>query len=300
MNTSRMSTTRAGQLALGVLWIVDGLLKLQPYFFRHFATGVIAPNASGQPVPVGPLIHWVAGLVAPAPAPFVVLAAGAEILIGTGLLVPRTVKPALAASFAWALNVWLVGEGLGGVLTSSTPAPLMGSVVGTMPLYLLAGLLVWPGRGRFGLLGERGARAAWAALWLLAAALWLFPSNSSAGAVSAGLSGAPAGAGFLSGLQGSAASAVGRSGMTVALVMAVVSAEIGLSVLWLRGTRAALIAGMCVAALLWVLGEGFGGLLTGQATDVGNGPLVVLIAFVLLPLGAVREREPAAALARVV
>jgi len=76
--------------------------------------------------------------------------------------------------------------------------------------------------------------------------------------------------------------------MTVAVVLAVISAEIALGVLWGRGTRIALIASMAISLWFWFLGEGLGGLLTGQATDVGTGPLMILIAALLLPLAAQR------------
>jgi len=85
--------------------------------------------------------------------------------------------------------------------------------------------------------------------------------------------------------------------MTVAVVLAVISAEIALSVPWGRGTRIALIASMVISLAFWLLGEGLGGLFAGQATDVGTGPLMILIAALLLPLAA--QRAPAASPARV-
>ena len=288
--STNATPTRWGQIALGVAWCIDGLFKLQPYFFHHFADGVIDPNASGQPGVIGKPIAWVGEVVGPHQAIFVVLAALAEISIGIGLLVPRTVKPALALSFVWALNVWWTGEGLGGLFTSNTPDPLSG-ILGTAPIYIFAGLLVWPrgvddeGRQQsFGLLGERGARYAWAALWLGAAALWIFPSNAHSAALRATLREAPAGAHWLSSLHSSAASAVGGSGTTIALVLAVASAEIGLAVLFRRGVRLALFSAMFLLLAFWVLGEGFGGAFTGQATDVGTAPLMILVAALLLPL----------------
>jgi uncharacterized membrane protein YphA (DoxX/SURF4 family) len=294
MLTSRSrSPTRIGQIALGTIWIVDGLLKLQPYFFTHFVTGVIDPSAAGQPGVIGHPITWIGKLIRPDQAAFVILAVIAEVSIGVGLLIPRTVKPALLISFAWALNVWLTGEGLGFLFTGMTPTPLTG-ILGTAPLYIVAGLLVWPREARqadveqpgFGLLGESGARLAWGALWLATAALWLFPANAGRDATSAALTSAPSGAGWLSGLHTDAASFVNGSGMTVAVLLAVLSAEVALCVLWGRGTRIALIASMAVSLVFWFLAEGLGGLFTGQATDVGTAPLMILIAALLLPLAA--------------
>jgi hypothetical protein len=284
------SPARLGQIVLGLLWCIDGLLKLQPYLAAHFADGVIEPNAAGQPGLLGDPITWIGHLVAPHQALFAVLAAVTEFGIGVGLLVPRTVKPALLVSFAWALGVWYTGEGLGGLFTDATPSPLTG-IIATSPLYIVAGLLVWPTEGRLGLLRERGARLAWAALWLGAAVLWLFPSNSAADALHDAFAGAPAGAGWLAGLQSDAASAAAGSGATIALLLAAVSAAIGLAVLFSRGTRIALYASMALSVAFWFLAEGLGGLFTGSATDVGTAPLMLLIAAQLLVLAP--RRQPA-------
>ncbi len=74
--------------------------------------------------------------------------------------------------------------------------------------------------------------------------------------------------------------------MTVAVLLAVISAEVGLCVLWGRGTRLVLIGSMAVSLAFWLLAEGLGGLFTGQATDLGTAPLMILIAALLLPLAA--------------
>ena len=39
-----------------------------------------------------------------------------------------------------------------------------------------------------------------------------------------------------------------------------------------------------LAAAIWVIGENFGGILTGQATDPNTGPLLVLVALAFWPL----------------
>ncbi len=304
-----------GRILLGLIWCADGLLKLQPSFRHHFVSGVIDPSAAGQPAAVAHLITSIGGLVSPHQAIFAVLAAVTEISIGIGLLIPRTVKPALVVSFAWAINVWLTGEGLGGLLAGVTPTPLTG-VVGTAPLYIVAGLLVWPRRttvapavasaaapgrgdaGELGLIGRTGGQALWAALWLSAAAFWLFPANAAAGALRTTVANAPSGTPWLTSLHSAAAHALGNSGMTAALVLALCSVEIGLSVLNGRGTRIALWTSIAISLLFWVLAEGMGGLFTGQATDLGTGPMMILIAGLLLPLSSPRS-APAAIGARV-
>jgi hypothetical protein len=63
-------------------------------------------------------------------------------MIGLGLLHRRTVKAALALSFAWALIVWWFGEGLG-MLVTGTANPLTGAPGAVLP-YAVVGLLAWP------------------------------------------------------------------------------------------------------------------------------------------------------------
>jgi len=46
----------------------------------------------------------------------------------------------------------------------------------------------------------------------------------------------------------------------------------------------------------WVLGQGFGGILTGTATDPNSGPLFVLLAAILYPLA--RNARPLVGAAR--
>jgi hypothetical protein len=42
------------QIALGLIWLIDGALQLQPFMFgRAFVTRIIAPNETAQP---GPLV----------------------------------------------------------------------------------------------------------------------------------------------------------------------------------------------------------------------------------------------------
>ena len=298
---------RAGQSALGLVWLIDGALQFQSYMFgKSFVTGVLLPNASGQPAFIASAITWIAHAIEPHVAVFNAFAATVQVLIGLGLLYRKTVGPALLLSFAWAGGIWLTGEGVGGFF-SDTANPLTGAP-GAVLLYVLVGLMVWPkgvrvvperlvsarvGRlltargGEFGLLGARGARIAFAALWGMFGVLWLLPANDSANAVSSAISSAPTGTGWLTSIVNEAASLASGSGTVIAVALAAASFTIAISVLRDWHARECLALSAVLALVFWIL-QGFGGLLTGEATDVNTGPLLVLLAW--LTYGAMKAR----------
>ena len=189
----------------------------------------------------------------------------------------------------------VIGEGLGGLLTG-TASPLT-EAPGAALLYVLAGLIVWPRAGRQtgnalagGVLGERGARRAWAALWVGSAALWLMPANRTGNAVHDAIASAPSGAGWLSSIHQSVAAAATGRGLAIAIVAAGLSAAIGLAVLSDRWPIAALALSVLIALVYFVVGQGMGGVLTGSGTDPGTGPLLILLSVSVYPFR--RARQP--------
>jgi hypothetical protein len=271
---------RGLQIALGAFWLLDGALQLQSFMFtRAFSQTVLAPAAVGQPRPLAVPILWFAHLVGAHPVQWNIAFAVIQIVTGLGLLIPRTVRPALIASAVWAGSVWCFGEGFGGILTGSA-SPLTGAP-GAVLLYALLGAVAWPWSVRWDF--RRGARAVWAALWCGSSLLWLLPAQRSANAVrrtiAAAVPGAPS---WLHGGLERLAGAAGGHGLGIALAASAVSALIGLGVYSKRPVLFVL-TGVVVAATMWVAGQSAGGLLSGQSTDPNIGPLFVLLAAVLLP-----------------
>lgn len=277
------------QVALGLIWLVDGALQLQPFMFsRSFVTQIIAPNAIGQQGFVAAPVTYMAHLIEPRVALFNLFAAAIQLLIGLGLIYRPTVKVALPGIVLVGAGCLVDRRGLGGLLTG-TASPLTGAP-GAALLYVLVGLLAWPRAGcqtgsaaARGVLGERGARAAWAALWLGSGVLWLMPANRAAGAVHDAIANAPSGAGWLSSIQSSVAAATAGQGLAIAIIAAVVSAVIGLAVLFDRGTKPLLALSVVIAVVYFVIGQGMGGVFTGSGTDPGTGPLLILLAVSLYP-----------------
>lgn len=265
------------RIALGAIWLIDGILQFQPAMFsKTFISGVILPNAMGQPGILASPITWLGHQLEPHVALFNAGAATLQVALGLAMMHRRTVKLALAASFVWAAVVWFAGEGLGGVLTGAA-SPLTGAP-GAALLYIVVGLMVWPRQAA----RERGMRLAWAGLWLVFAGLWLLPANSAPGSVHDAIESAPTGTGWLAALLHTTANATSSDGSVIAATMAALSAAIALAAITRTAERAFLGLAIALSLMFWILGQGFGGIFTGSATDVSTGPLVILMACILL------------------
>ena len=284
------------QIALGLLWVLDGALQLQPYMYtKGFLTEIIGPTISGQPSAIASSMTWVVHLAGHHLVLFNTLFALIQVAVGVGLLVPRTVKPALAASFAWGLGVWWFGEGFGQLLTGTSP---LTGAPGAVILYVLIGALVWPTERpagpsavASGPFGELGGKVVWVVIWLGMTALWLLPENRSADGIHSDLSGvASATGGGLGGFIGAVGRDTTGKGTAIAIALAVASAVIGVGVLT-RHRVDVLGGGAVISLAYWVLGQAFGGVTTGRATDPNAGLLFVLLALALFP--ATVEVHPA-------
>jgi len=301
-------TRRSLRYALGLLWLLDGVLQLQPFMFtRGFARLVIAPTAAGQPFFVAAPVRWNAHLIGAHPALFNGAFAGVQLALGIGLLLPRTCRLALVASIAWAGGVWYLGEGLGGVAGGHVSG-LVGAP-GAALLYAVLALAAWPGRHQpleaspeAATRPPRWILKAWAALWLGYAVLSLLPGNGSSSAIEGQLSSSASTVSpWLADLDHWVADAVHGAGAGSGVLLVAAQLSIGLLALG-RGRlqRAALWSGMALALVYWAGGQSFGQLFSGQATDPSTGPLLVLMG--LAGLGAVgrsRHLAPDSRLPRV-
>lgn len=309
----RKPTMRTIQMLLGMTWIVAGALQYQPFMFSTgFLAHVLSPASKGQPGWSGAPMTWALHAMSEHLVVYNAIFATIQILIGVGLLSRRTIKASLAVSFFWVVGVWWIGEGFG-VIFTGTASPLTGAP-GAVLLYGLIGALIWPARASRGDSSHRSdpevngqaprwgvplGRVIWVALWLLAAVLWLMPSNRSTSSFYNGLQGASYG--WLAPVQHSAANASSGHGLGIAVGLAIVSTLIGLGVLLPATHRAALLAGAILSLGYWGFGQSFGQLTTGMATDLNSGPLFVLLALRLwidqVDIGwvtAIRLRQPPA------
>jgi hypothetical protein len=292
------------QLALAGLWLLDAVLQFQAFMFTRGFAVMLTAAARGNPAAVAAPAEWAAGLVARYD-PAADAAFGAiQLLIAVGIAWRPTVKFALAASVAWSLAVWWLGEGLGGIL-NGTASPVNGAP-GPVLLYALLAVLLWPrmpGRwparrspasfaaARF--TGPAIAKLAWIVLWGSLACLALLPATRAPGALRTVIAQQSAGQPrWLSGIDARLAALAGQHGPAVAIGLAAVLTVIAIGVyLPGRARRAVLVLAVVTAAAVWIA-QGLGGMLTGSGTDPNSGPLLALLAVAFWPMATAGPASP--------
>jgi hypothetical protein len=286
-------TIRSVQTVLGLIWLLDGALQFQSFMYGKGFVQMLTGMESGQPAWLAHSVNWGATTLQSHQALYNTLAALIQVAIGAGLLYRRTVKPALAVSFVWALVVWWLGEAFG-MLFMNMAQPLTGAP-GAVLLYAIIGAIVWPNGRPGGLLGVRGARTVWAVLWLVVGWMWLITPNSSGNATRDAINAAPSGMSWLSSLQNGVADAAKGNGLVIAIVLAVLSVAIGVAVGINWRPKVFLWIAIVLNLAFWVIGQGFGGIFAGGATDPNAGALFILLSVALYALIPFEQRAPATA-----
>src|ERR1700722_17708851 len=265
--TVTLDPRRTLQLALGALWLLDGMLQFQPAMFGRGFPQTRAGSARGNPAVVARPITWSACLIGHHVVALNALFAAIQLLIGLGSAWRPAIKLALAGSVAWSLAVWWLGEGFGGVL-AGTASPVNGAP-GAVLLYGLLAVLLWPADRdpaapftAARAVGRRAAQASWLVGWAGLAVLALLPASRAIAATIADTT--PGEPTWLAWLDAHAASALTRHGLPAAIVLAAVLATVALGVfLPRRLARAAIILAVALDAILW-LAHGLGEILNGS------------------------------------
>jgi hypothetical protein len=293
-------TRRVLQLGLSGLWLLDAILQYQSFMFTRAFGQMLTASAAGNPAVVGRPITWAARLVEQHGSPLNTTFATVQLLLALGIAWRPTLKAALAASIAWSLSVWWLGEGLGGVLTGRV-SPVSGAP-GAVILYALLAVLLWPAdRAQepapfvaARALGARASRALWLVLWASLAYFSLLPASRSAQGLHNMISGMAAGEpGWLAAADKNAAALLAQHGLAASVALAVVLVVIAAGVyLPAPAARAAIVLAVVVAAAIWVFGEALGTIFTGSGTDPDSGPLLALLALAYWPA---RAQAPARA-----
>ena len=291
-----LDVRRALQLGLAAIWLLDGVLQYQSFMFTKAFGQMLAATSPGNPGIVSSPINWNATLIEHHMVLNAIFAT-IQVLLGLGIAYRPTVRLALAASIVWALGVWWFGEGLGGVLSGAAD-PVNGAP-GAVIIYALLAVLLWPSDRPVPsgapapfvaarAVGAQVARALWLALWGSLAYFALTPASRAPQALHDMIAGMESGEpGWLAALDKHSAALVANQGLAASIVLAIALAIVGVGVyLPAPVAKATLVLALVVAAVIWVVGEAFGTILTGGGTDPNSGPLLALLALAYWPLAA--------------
>jgi hypothetical protein len=283
---------------LGLLWLIDGILQLQPQMFTmNMVNGVMKPMLDGQPGAIESSLNWIVQVSTQNLTLVNLTVAIVQILIGLSLLLGRGVKVALLASIIWSFIVWYGGEGMSMLLTGQASA--LTGAPGAVLLYALLALVVYPPSSTIdsdegGLLSRQQLRWALAIFWMLMALLQAQPYWWQQGQISQAVSVMIGQGGFNSFLidpilqwLSNITSSI-EIPLNAALIVVFLSLGVALFFVDNSHIRPVLVASIVVSLIIWYGAQAFGMIFTGMATDFNSGLLLVVIALACWPLARAR------------
>jgi hypothetical protein len=284
---TRPDGRRTLQLVLATIWLVDGILQLQSFFFtKSFGLQMISGMSQGNPSVIARPIAWSGATIGHHAVLTDAFFAVAQTAIAVAIAWRPTLKIGLSVSIAWAVGVWWVGEGLGGVL-NGTANPVNGAP-GAVIIYALLAVLLWPS-DRPGqkpsfiaarAVGAPIAKMLWLVLWGSLSYFAVLGANRSSrglhNLITTEATGEP---GWVAWIDHHVASLVDHRGLGVTIVLAILLLVVALGV-YLPGSlaNATVVLAAVIGLTFWAVGENFGALFTNGATDVNSGPLLILLA----------------------
>ena len=140
---SMMSRNRKFLMILGSIWLLDGLMQFKPLMFtQNFVTSVIWPNTWYQPMDIAYPIYLAGKIILGNVAVFDIMFGLIQLAIGILFITGKYIRAAIIFSVIWAVAVWWIGEGFGGLFTGR--ASLLTGAPGAAILYALAGIILYP------------------------------------------------------------------------------------------------------------------------------------------------------------
>ena len=284
----------------GALWLIDGVLQFQPSMPLGLANFVVAPAADGTP-------HWLHALVFDGigvwnshPVALAVGTAWIQVGIGLVLIVSNGVvgRGAAAISAGWAAMIWLIGNGAGGIFSSSSS--ILFGWPGATSFYVAAGLWLALDTGRFARHFSRVSTRGLALVLLAGAVVQCLPGrefwhggNSNALTTMTRQmtqTPQPHWLAWITNEGGTVAGTLG-GGFNVIVVLWLLICATGMWFSCARQWRWPVVSLVVGCLVFWIIGEDaaiFGGL----ATDVNSLPPLALLAWSASPRLAVAPPRP--------
>ena len=285
-----LSLKRIRQI-LGVLWLIDGLLQLQPQMFTmNMVNKVLDPITTGQPAFIASNLQWIVTVITNNLVAANIVIAVVQIVLGLLFLSGRWVRGTVIVSIVWAFLVWYGGEGMSLLLTGQGSA--LTGAPGAVLLYPLLGLLVYPRTGddeQQGLLPRSAFRWVLAGFWFLSALLQLQPYWWQSGQISGAINGMVGMGGGNSFSVDPVLNPLAKATATLEvplnsiLIVVFLALAVGLVIVKEKQIRPVLIVSLVVSGILWYGTQALGGIFTGMATDFNSGLLLIVMTLACWP-----------------
>jgi len=287
--------------AIGIFWIIDGLLQAQPAMPGGFAKEIVAAGAIGQPHWLANLLNWEVYFWQAHPLDLAVATVFIQVGLGVAILAGADTplgKAGLWASIAWGLFVWVGGEAMGGILHSGA-TELMGAPGAVLVYVAAAGLLlapigIWQGGQLY-----RWIRLGIGGLLLFGALLQAIPgegfwTGSGLSAMFLAMGSVPQ-PGFFSAPVLAVAHVAQSDPILLNGLFVAAMAVLGVGLVCGRAPKRWTVATLAWLAVSWWIGQDFGALGSRTATDPNLSPLLAVM-LVCAWIGTRVEAAPAPAL----
>jgi len=269
--------------AIGIIWIIDGLLQAQPAMPGGFAQNIVGGVAQGQPHWLANLLHWEIYFWQAHPLDLAVATVLIQVGIGVAILAGGDTplgRSGLWISILWGLFVWVGGEGLGGLLVSGS-TQIMGAPGAVLVYVAAAGLLLAPVQIWVDGKALRWIRLGVAAVLLLGALLSAIPwegfwTGSGLSAMFLAMAKVPQ-PGFLSAPVVWVAHLAESQPILLNSTLIAVMLTLGLGLISGRAPRRWIVATLIWLAITWWIGQDFGALGSKVATDPNLSPLLAVM-----------------------
>ncbi|MGH7641974.1 MAG: SCO family protein [Candidatus Dormibacteria bacterium] len=269
--------------AIGIIWIVDGLLQAQPAMPGSFARNVVQPLALGEPHFLGNLLNWEVYFWQAHPLDLAVATVLVQVGLGVSILAGGESKfgrAALWASIGWGLFVWVGGEAMGALLIPGT-TELMGAPGAVLVYAAAAALLLAPRRIWESGQVYRGVRIGVGGVFLFGAVLQAIPwegfwTGSGLSAMFLAMAHVPQPAILSSPVLGMAHLAQAQP-VLLNSIFIVAMAALGAGLVSGRAPERWTMAALVWLGIIWWIGQDFGALGSKTATDPNLSPLLAVM-----------------------
>jgi|GEM_PF-6764613 hypothetical protein len=260
------------RMALGVMWILDAILQVQPEMNNLFAQYNLIPMLS-MGFPVTQVIQLSVNVWNRNPPLMDLMAAVIQLYIGVLYLSTkrgRAFQLTQAAAIAWCSVIWIFGEGFGGVFTpgSSILTGLPGSVL----FYLLgAVILVFTANENNEMKVERTIRYATLTVLTISLGFQAYPANGFW--ISLPVNDFPSPFGFLGFAVSTEARIAAFSEIFNIIFVAIIAVTI---LMWLVKNTYAPAVTFCFAVFTWIVYQGLG-IVAQFSTDSNTGLVLAIL-----------------------